>query len=151
MGDGDGEREGEELKVKDKRRFTADGDSRRPDEESDEKWAEVKGGEAQPAGEGAAGKGQLPPIDFATFILSLATSAQMHMGLIANPQTGRQEKNLRAAKETIDLLEILKGKTKGNLTQDEERLFEHVLYELRMTYVERNKQGENETKGDVTS
>ena len=86
--------------------------------------------------------GELPPIDFATFILSMATSAQIHMGAIANPQTGKQEVNLRVAKETIDLLEILKVKTEGNLTKDEERLFEHLLYGLRMMYVERSKTGE---------
>ncbi len=154
MSENDREHEGEELRIKDKRRFTSEGEARKPDEESDEAWGKMKGGEKAP-GEASGDKGgaeakaehppggrALPPIDFPTFILSLATSAQMHMGMIANPQTGKSETNLAVAKETIDLLEILKEKTKGNLTQEEEQLFEHLLYELRMTYVEKKKQGE---------
>lgn len=82
----------------------------------------------------------LPPIDFPTFILSLATSAQVHLGAVPNPTTGKDERNLGLAKETIDLLAILKDKTRGNLTDEEERLFEHVLYDLRMMYVERNSE-----------
>ena len=81
---------------------------------------------------------QMPPIDFSTFVLSLATSVQVHLGAIPNPTSGRSEQNLQLARETIDLLSILKEKTKGNLTTDEERLFEHVLYDLRMMYVEKN-------------
>jgi len=141
----DRDREGEgEIKVKDKRRFDSEGDSRVPDEDTGEKEAESKGGgteekaKAKPAGAKREG---LPPIDFPTFILSLATSAQIHLGAIPNPQTGKAEANLPLAKETIDLLEILKEKTKGNLSSDEERLFEHLLYDLRMMYVERNKEG----------
>ena len=80
----------------------------------------------------------LPLIDFPTFLLSLATSAQVHLGAIPNPTTGKEESNLSLAKETIDLLSMLRDKTKGNLTSDEERLFEHVLYDLRMMYVEKN-------------
>ena len=153
------EREGE-IKVKDKRRFTPEGESRKPDEDTGEREAEKQAEveaepapeskaeekegpkakeppERQPASEGE--ERQMPPIDFATFILSLATSAQIHLGAIPNPQTGKAETNLKLAKETIDLLEILKEKTKGNLTPDEERLFEHLLYDLRMMYVERSK------------
>lgn len=132
------------IKVKDHRRFTSEGEEREPDEDTGEKEAEAEEGpaksEARAEGEGTKRK-EMPPIDFVTFVLSLATSAQIHMGAIANPQTGKQETNLRIAKETIDLLEILKEKTKGNLTSDEERLFEHVLYDLRMMYVDRTKAG----------
>ncbi len=135
------EKEGE-IKVKDRRRFTSEGEERKPDEDTGEREAEEKARQAKRQPEQEAERGQdLPPIDFVTFILSLATSAQIHMGAIANPQTGRQETNLRAAKETIDLLDILREKTKGNLTPDEERLFEHLLYDLRMMYVDRSKAG----------
>lgn len=82
---------------------------------------------------------KIPSIDFPTFILSLATSAQVHLGAIPNPVTNKADANLPLAKETIDLLAILKDKTKGNLTQEEDRLFEHVLYDLRMMYLEKNK------------
>jgi len=80
-------------------------------------------------------------LDFSTFTLSLATSAQVHLGLVPNPSTGALEKNLALAKETIDLLGILQDKTKGNLNDQEAMLLEHVLYDLRMMYVEMGKKG----------
>jgi len=78
-------------------------------------------------------------IDFTTFVLSLASSAQIHLGVLPNPVTKKSESNLEAAKQTIDIIGIIKDKTKGNLTNDEERLLEYVLYDLRMKYVEMNK------------
>ena len=80
------------------------------------------------------------PIDFMTFILSLVSSAQIHLGLIPNPVTQKTESDLRAARQMIDILDILKEKTKGNLTNDEERLIDYVLYDLRMKFVELNKE-----------
>ncbi len=125
-----------DIKVTDKRRFTPEGETRESDVPTEEPKAHEK--QAETAKKGAEER-QLPPIDFSTFILSLATSAQVHLGAIPNPATGKQEQNLSLAKETIDLLDILKDKTKGNLTSEEDRLFEHVLYDLRMMYVERSK------------
>jgi hypothetical protein len=127
-----------EVHVTDKRRFTPEGEVRKPNSGSEEPKAcekEEKGTKF----EQSASEQKLPPIDFVTFILSLATSAQVHLGAVPNPATGKQEQNISLAKETIDLLSILKDKTKGNLTSDEERLFEHVLYDLRMMYVESTK------------
>ncbi len=80
-----------------------------------------------------------PPVNFITFILSLAGSVQIHLGLMPNPTDSKIEKNLPVAKQTIDLLDVLKEKTKGNLTKDEDELFEHVLFELRMKYMELSK------------
>lgn len=76
------------------------------------------------------------PINFMTFLFSLAGAVQMSLGVVPNPQTGKTEKNLKVAKETIDILEMLQQKTKGNLTKDEEDLFEHILYEVRMKFLE---------------
>ena len=76
---------------------------------------------------------------FSQFIMGLAASCQVSLGLFANPATGQTEKNLQSAKQTIDLLEILKEKSRGNLTKEEEELFEHVLFECRMLYVEESK------------
>lgn len=81
----------------------------------------------------------LPRVNFISFVLSLAGAAQIHLGTVPNPHTGKTEKNLQLAKETIDLLDILKEKTKGNLTKDEEDLFDHMLFECRMKYMEENK------------
>ncbi len=81
----------------------------------------------------------LPHIDFATFILSLSHSALLHLGEAPHPETGRVEKNLALARQTIDLIGMLEEKTKGNLTGDEERLIGQILYDLRMRFLELSK------------
>lgn len=80
-----------------------------------------------------------PTIDFASFVLSLATSAMMHMGEIPDPVTGRPVESLPAARQTIDVLNILREKTKGNLNADEQRLMDSLLYELRLKFLNKTK------------
>jgi Domain of unknown function (DUF1844) len=77
----------------------------------------------------------LPGIDFSTLVLSLATSAMVHMGLVPETGGGPIEKNLALAHQTIDTLAMLQTKTRGNLSEDETKLLQSVLYELRMGYV----------------
>lgn len=78
----------------------------------------------------------LPHIDFSTFVLSLSTSAFYHLGLVADPETGTPgEPNLALARQTIDTLEVLQVKTRGNLDAEEARLLESLLYELRLRFV----------------
>lgn len=77
---------------------------------------------------------ELPPLDFSTFILSLSTSVVMNLGLVENPVTKKTEKEPAVAKQTIDLIALLKDKTKGNLTDEETKLVEDVLHELRVWY-----------------
>jgi hypothetical protein len=80
---------------------------------------------------------ELPRIDFSTFVLSLSTSALCHLGLVEDPQTGRKgEADLPLASQTIDTLAVLEEKTRGNLDDEERRLLESLLYELRMRFVE---------------
>lgn len=81
----------------------------------------------------------LPQIDFSTFLLSLSTSAFIHLGEIPHPETGEPEKSLPMARQTIDTLAMLQQKTQGNLSRDESRLLEHLLYELRLKFVEASK------------
>ncbi|HOW16110.1 MAG TPA: DUF1844 domain-containing protein [bacterium] len=81
-------------------------------------------------------------IDFSTFLMSMASSAYCSLGLAPNPLSQKVEKNLIVAKQQIDLLEILKEKTKGNLTKDETDLMENILYHLHMTYVNEVKRDE---------
>ncbi len=76
-----------------------------------------------------------PSIDFSNFILSLHTSALFHFGDLHDPSYGENEKNLPAAKQTIDILDMLQKKTEGNLDNNERNLLEGILYELRMRYV----------------
>lgn len=74
---------------------------------------------------------------FTGFILSLATSAAVHFGDIADPNTGEKlEPNLPAAAQMIELIALLQQKTRGNLIEPEERLVDDLLYELRLRYVQ---------------
>jgi uncharacterized protein DUF1844 len=83
-----------------------------------------------------------PPISFAGFVISLATTAAVHFGDIPDPDSGeRHEADLLAAHQMIDLISLLQEKTKGNLTPDEAKLVDDLLYELRMRYVQA-QQGE---------
>lgn len=111
----------EGIKVTDRRRFTSEGGSREdPPTRTEEKKTKE-------------------PIDFLTFLLSLASSVQVHLGLVPNPATGKTEQDLVLAQQTIDILGMLQEKTRGNLNQDEEHLFEMLLYELRLKFVEMKK------------
>lgn len=77
----------------------------------------------------------LPEINFPTFILSLNSSALLHLGIINDPTSGKNVKNLSLAKQTIDILGMLEEKTRGNLSRDEENMLKNILYDLRMLYV----------------
>ncbi len=82
-----------------------------------------------------AQEGPLPEINFTSFIFSLSTSALVQLGEVEDPFTQKKTKNLPFAKQTIDLIGMLKEKTKGNLTSEEERFVDQVLFDLRMRYV----------------
>lgn len=76
-------------------------------------------------------------ITFSAFIMSLATTAAVHFGDIADPNTGnRAEANLPAAAQMIELIALLQEKTKGNLIEPEAKLVDDLLYELRVRYVQ---------------
>ncbi len=75
-------------------------------------------------------------IDFSTFILSLSTSALYQMGMVEAPEDGDvAEPNKALARQTIDTLEMLRDKTRGNLDDEEAKLMDSLLYELRMHFV----------------
>ena len=76
------------------------------------------------------------PVTFSSFIFSLGTSALMLMGEQLDPKQGRVAVNLPQAKEIIDILSMLEGKTKGNLTDEEQTVLTDMLYALRMKYVD---------------
>ena len=79
------------------------------------------------------------PISFSTFILGLASTALIHLGEAPNPETGRVERELTLARQSLDLLSMLHEKTRGNLSDEESRLFTNILTDLRLRYVEANK------------
>jgi hypothetical protein len=77
----------------------------------------------------------LPPTDFSTFVLSLSQAALLHLGMIDDPDTRKKEINFPLARQSVDLLTMLQDKTRGNLTEEEHKLLENLLYDLRMKYV----------------
>ncbi|MBF0635270.1 MAG: DUF1844 domain-containing protein [Nitrospinae bacterium] len=122
------------AKGKEDSSFTVVDKRKRAEEETpsaDEAQADA-GGNPQPSSAAA----KAPPIDFSTFIISLSSSAVYHMGGFQDPYSGKTSMNLDLAKQSIDMIAMLEVKTKGNLDPEEQKLITHVLYDLRMRYVE---------------
>lgn len=90
-----------------------------------------------------------PPSPFSQLIIMLATSALQQMGKIVDPRIGKAEVSLEGAQATIDLLEMLGQKTRGNLDDEEERLLGSTLTSLRLNYVETINQGPGEPAAPV--
>jgi hypothetical protein len=82
-----------------------------------------------------AGDRQIPEASFTTLVNTLATQAMMALGGFEDPQTGKRYLDLELAKFHIDSLDILQEKTKGNLEDEEAKLIEKAIYELRMGFV----------------
>lgn len=89
-------------------------------------------------GEGA--RGPLPKLDFSTFALSLGTTALYQLGVLPDSETGEPaQSDPLLAQQTIDTLEMLRDKTRGNLDEEERKLIDSLLYELRMRFVEKTR------------
>ena len=128
------EKEESGFKVADRRLFTADGDLR--GKEPAETASPDGGIPTLEVSSAAASQAEEDmPMTFEALIFSLSTTALLQLGMAPHPETGRQEKDLPGAKQTIDILEMLQQKTRGNLTADEGQLLEECLYDLKMTYV----------------
>jgi hypothetical protein len=127
------EKKGEEFTVRDRRVSSSDA-APGPAEQQQRQTA----GKAEAAGPEQRRQPEtrpLPEMDFASFILSLAATAQVHLGLLPDPHTNLTAQDLPAAKQMIDIVGMLKDKTKGNLGQEEQDLIDTVLTNLRMVYV----------------
>ena len=123
-----GERPGGGFTVTDRRIFA-----------DDKGTARVEETPPAPAAAKPAAPPGVPTVDFHTFVLSLGSSALMHLGELERPGAGAAEKDLPMAKHTIDILAMLQEKTRGNLTPDEGKLLESLLYDLRLRFVESRK------------
>lgn len=122
--------EGEGFVFKDSR------SSQLSEDEAQDHDSQAEAQKSEPAQEQA----QQPfKIDFSTFIMSLTSSAFYHLGDIADPETGKTETNLPAVQQTIDMLIMLREKTQGNLTEEESKLLEQLIYELQMKFVAKSK------------
>lgn len=86
-------------------------------------------------------------MDFSTFVMSLGSSAMVHLGKIPDPENPETKDertgpvDLAAAKQIIDILGVLEEKTRGNLDDSETRLLQSLLYDLRVEYVDAQKEG----------
>lgn len=114
------------FKITDKRKNTIDGEELSSQKKTDERTCE----------EIAEEEAFTTVLNFSTFILSLTTSALVCLGDLPDPISKEKVTNLPLAQQTISIIEILKEKTAGNLTEDEENLIGTVLYDLRMKYVQ---------------
>jgi len=74
-------------------------------------------------------------------ILSMQASTMQHLGKVMSPVTGKIERNLDAARYSIDMLDMLQRKTVGNLSSDEQQLLDHVLHQLRLNYLDEVNKG----------
>ena len=131
--------------VNDRRSFNDEGAAKPKDGDKEAVAAGGNGAEAPKAQAVESGHDQgrdaaaLPAVDFHTFVLSLGSSALLHLGELEPPDGGEPEKDLALAKHTIDILTMLETKTRGNLTAAEEKLMESLLYDLRLRYVNATK------------
>jgi hypothetical protein len=91
-------------------------------------------------GEGFVMKDAATPgaLTFIDFLVGLASSALIHLGA-PHPETGERHKDLPQARQTLDLLSMLREKTRGNLTPEEDTFFENLLTDLRLKFVEATK------------
>lgn len=127
--------------IKDRRHFDESGAVRKEEEskaEAGQAEAPKEQESGRPAQQGPADDAQtapLPEMNFAGFIFSLSTTAMYHFGDFPDPVTKESRRNLPAAKQTIDILSILKAKTEGNLDAGEKEMLDGILFELRMRYV----------------
>lgn len=139
-----GEESGAGFTIKDKRKIGKEEEPETPPEARDTAKPEggdvpgkpeEKEGESPPDEKATMGDQELPPIDFLSFIMSLSTSALIYLGEIPDPVDNERKMIIPMAKQMIDLISLLKEKTKGNLTPDEEKYMENILFELRMLFI----------------
>jgi len=132
-----------DFKVED-RRTSSGAEGQQPDLPEPESGS----GSGEGAGSGSApteGAGEPVKVDFSTFIFSLFSSALIQLGDMADPITGSMDPNLVAAKQTIDILDIMREKTEGNLTEEEGKLLQNASAELKWKYIDTVKKKDQES------
>ncbi len=122
------------IKVSDRRRFDAKGNEKGDQREV----SNISQADTNRKDVDAFSMKDAPPqpeISFGSFVVSLATQVLMQLGQMSPPPGVKIEKDVEAAKQTIDILAMLKEKTKGNLDAEEANLIEEILHNLRMGFV----------------
>jgi len=129
---------GEEEKgfvIKDKRSLDGKGELKEEGQEEEIKGEEKK---EEPRKEEPQ-RVPLPEVSLSSLVFSLSSSALLHLGEIADPLTGEKKEDFALAKHSIDTIGMLKEKTEGNLTEEEDKFLESILTDLRWRYVKATK------------
>ncbi len=122
--------------IKDKRSFDEAGELREKETLKEaEKPKSKTEAEKKRASEEETKAPPLPEVNFTSLIFSLSSSAFLHLGEIADPQSGEKKRDLPLAKQAIDTIAMLGEKTKGNLNEEEQKFIDNVLTDLRLRYV----------------
>jgi hypothetical protein len=100
------------------------------------KGAQPTAAQGPPAGPADLADVELPPASLEMLLTTLGTEALMAMGQLPHPVTGQRHPVPNQARYLIDTIEVLRDKTKGNLTSDEQQLIDNLLHQLRMVFVE---------------
>ena len=79
----------------------------------------------------------MPPLDFSSIVFPIYTQALIKLGLLEDPRTNQLETNLEYAKRLIDILDLLRDRTKGNLEAEEENFLEAILSQLKLNYLKK--------------
>ena len=132
----------EGVRVVDRRRFTPEGNRRadlaeepRPQEPCVQPRQDVAAAQQAERSYERTRPPREHKMDFQTLVLSLSTTAMYQLGLIGDAASGAPQPDPEAARHTIDMLGVIEEKTRNNLTPEEKRLLDQVLYELRMSYM----------------
>ena len=129
----DGEEKG--FIIKDKRSLDGKGELKEEEREEEIKGEEKK----EEAKKEETQRIPLPEVSLSSLIFSLSSSALLHLGEIADPQTGEKKEDFALAKHSIDTIAMLKEKTEGNRTEEEEKFVDSILTDLRWRYVKASK------------
>ena len=139
------------FKVQDRRRFSAEGETKAEGEESSDRndtqppKPEAAPSKPEPASKPTASQpsnasAPAPELTFAAFVWSLSEQALAALGEIPDPATGKVMHDLVMAQQMIDIIIMLRDKTRGNLDQHEQTLVQEILSTLQMKYVELARQ-----------
>lgn len=134
----DEKKEGSQFKVTDRRLFTSEGDlkERKAEEGPSQPKSEPGVADARPRSvrhePGTQDEDAASPVDLSSLILSLATTAMVHLGDVRDPSGETSKPDIAAARQMVEIIAMLQRKTEGNRTAEETRLLDDVLYELRM-------------------
>ncbi|AFM26462.1 DUF1844 domain-containing protein [Desulfomonile tiedjei] len=135
------ESEKSEFTIRDKRRFTTEGESKATSADKEPETPPEQPKTEAPSEKPADRKREreYQPLDFNSFVLSLANTALLQMGMIKFPDS-ETERDLFGARQTIDLLALLQDKTRGNLSDQEQKVLNETLFQLRIAFVEAAKE-----------